>query len=464
MVVGFVRLPRFFAEVEGGSKDRGPTAGTAVATKVAPTTTVSPQSSVLGPWSTIIAVHRRGRVVSLSAEAEGGGLKVGMRLREAQAIGPKVEFIPFVEDHYPAAWRRVLDICAAHLSIIEPVGLGEAFVDLSAPTTAMSVAERPTYANGNGGRVPRLQDAPTTAFMVAWNPAQVLDGIRRDIEAQMRFTCLVGGGPSKLVARVAAEMEPGRVVAAEEAAGFLAPLPIEKLGTEKGMEPLSADVCEKRLRPFFCTIGLLQRVPAARLAEQFGWEARRLAELARGIDHSPVQPLYPPRTLAVRLTLPGGVSHTEAIDFGLRKLSVRIGEELAKRQEACCQMSLRLKSEGMSDLVRSMRLRRPAMKGEEVLRACRHLFSRLKIATPVTALVIEASDFRRCTSRQLEMFAYSGKWSSPIFGSAAAENGPVPFSQAQEALTSVQEHFGLQAAITAAEIEVPRRERMLAMV
>jgi len=347
-----------------------------------------------------------------------------MRLREAQAIGPEVEFVPFVEDHYQAPWRRVLDICAAHLSTIEPVGLGEAFVDLSAPTTALM-----------------------TTYAAAWKPAEVLRKVQQDIEAQTRFTCLVGGGPSKLVARIVAEVEPGRVVAGEEAAGFLAPLSIEKLETEKGTEPFFAMTSrEKRLRPFFRTIGLLQRVPATRLAEQFGGKARRLAELARGIDHSPVQSLYPPRTLAVRLTLPGGVGHLEAIDLGLRKLSARIGAELAEQQEACCQMSLRLKSEGMPDLVRSMGLRRAATKGEEVLRACRHLFSRMKIATPVTAIVIEASDFRCCTSRQLELFR-DGKRDGAFFrADVSAKKGSVPFS------------------VVAAEIEVPRRERMLAMM
>ena len=400
MAVGFVFLARFLAEVRSGPSTNGPKLGTRNSEPA-------------------VAVHRRGKIVSLSRAAEQAGLKVGMRLREAQAVAPEVEFVPFSEDHYQAPWRRVLDLCARHVSCLEPVALGEAFLEL-----------------------PELR---------SWDPAPALAEVQQAIERETHFTCLVGGGPSKLVARIAAEVAPGRVVRPEEAASFLAPLPTGKIGTEPFLE------VEKGLRPYFShledlgltTLGLVQRISATRLAEHFGREARRLTELARGIDHSPVQPLYPPRTLAVRLSLPGGVGNREAIEVSLRKLSARVAEALETREEACARLSLRLELEGRPEAARAMRLRRPAAQGEEVLRLARHLLAHLEIAAPVTALELRASDFRRGASRQLDLFAHR-------------EPHDKSLDRTREALASVHEHFGNQAALTAAEIELPRRERMLA--
>ncbi len=421
MAVGFVFLTRFFAEADLGlrTSDLGLTPGSPK---------LGTRNSELG---TLIAIHRRGKIVSLALAAERVGLKVGMRLREAQAVAPEVEFVPFLEDHYQAPWQRVLALCARHVSCLEPVAPGEAFLDL-----------------------PELRSG---------GPAQSLAEIQRTIERETRFTCVVGGGPSKLVAQIAAEVAPGKVVAPEEAASFLAPLPIGKMClTHFSRSRNMSDTFFRQLQDLgLTTIGLLQRVSVARLAEQFGREARQLVELAQGIDHSPVQPLYPPRTLAVRLALPEGVGDREAIDRGLRKLSARIAAGLQEREETCSRLSLRLEVEGGLAMARALRLRRPAAQGDEILRLARHLLSRLEIAALVTALELHASDFQRFVSRQLDLFAHTEKGVRHVVPATSGEKVSDTFFRTQEALASVHEHFGHQAALTAAEIELPRRERML---
>jgi DNA polymerase IV len=376
VAIGFVWLARFAAEVEA--------------------------QDIRQP----VAVHRRGKIVSLTEPAEAVGLKVGIRLREAQAVGHEVKFVPFDEDHYTLPWRQVLDTCALHASVIEPVALGEAYLK---------------------NRTEVVFDKAQSSGICRILPPSYSSG-------------RIGEGPSKLVARIAAEVAPGRTVAQEEAASFLAPLSVSHLG--KWAEHLQA--------LGITTIGLLQKMPVARLAEHFGSEARRLADLARGIDHSPVLPLYPPRVISVRLSLPGGAQDREVIHAGLRRLAARVAEELAQRKEACTRLSLRLELEGTADVSRSLPLRQPAMTADDLLRLSRYLFGRLDVAAPVTAVGLRASDLRRCTSQQLTLFDGSRR------------NGTDISSRAHQALASIHDHFGCQVALAAAEIEVPRRDRMLA--
>jgi DNA polymerase-4 len=220
MAVGFVFLPRFQAEVE---------------------------ARLLHPTERPIAVHHRGRVISLCEAAEEAGLKVGIRLPQAQAVCPKAEFVPLVEDRYEPFWKEVLDICVAHFGYVEPREAGEAFFDL------------------NGLK----------------RPEEALTSLQQAITKQTGLTCHVGCGPSKLVAKMgrrhfprgnrgqapfSAEVGTGGEEARENGClspiseHFLDPLPVTRLW------PLDAKIIEHLQALGINTIGLLRRIPLARLA------------------------------------------------------------------------------------------------------------------------------------------------------------------------------------------------------
>jgi len=384
VAVGFLLLPRFCAEVE---------------------------ARLSGLGEEPIAVHHRGKLISLSLSAEEAQLRPGMPLTQARAICPEVEFIPFEEDRYQTSWREILNLCATHMSIVEPAGLGEVFVDLS------------------GLR----------------QPSPALADLYQAIQEPTRFTCRPGCGPSKLVAKVAARVQPGKAVAPEEAREFLAPFSTSLLWS------LDTKILEHLRTLGITTIDLLQKLSIGRLAEHFGREARLVYEAARGVDNCPVESLYPPRTLTVRMSLPGGISNTEILDNCLRKLSGELADRLQLRQEACHRISLRAETEDRQKVSRSLRLRSPVCEGKDLLRACRILRDRLEIPAPVSTITVKASELRRCTSVQLNLFA-------------DARPQRTGRNRARTALASVTQRFGSQAAMLGAEIEIPRRERLLALV
>lgn len=383
MAVGFLFLPRFCAEVE---------------------------ARLLGLDEQPVAVYHRDKITSLSLSAQEAQLRQGMPLTQARAICPEVEFIPFEEDRYQKDWRKTLDICATHMSTVEPVELGEVFVDLSGLK----------------------------------QPSPALADLQRTVKGRTRFTCLPGCGPSKLVARIAAQAQPGKTVTSEEATDFLAPLPTSLLWS------LDPKILEHLRTLGITTIGLLQKLSVSRLAEHFGRDARLIHEAARGIDHRPVEPLYPPRTLTADMSLPGGVTSTEILDNCLRRLSGELADRLQLRQEAGHRIAVMVETEDRQKASRSLRLRSPACEGRDILRACRILLDRLEVSAPVSAIAARASELRRCTSVQLNLF----------MDTRPQRTGR---HRARTALASVTQRFGSQAVMLGAEIEIPRRERVLAL-
>jgi len=414
------------ALVRAGSQDSGAGSqenGNGLAAEAAPTTAVGfvflprfqaeVEARLLGLEGRPIVVHQRGRLVSLSEAAEKLGLKGGMRLAQAQAICPHAEFIPLVEDRYQPFWKAVLDLCVAHTGNVEPREPGEVFVNLA-----------------------DLKQ-----------PEEALACLQQAVEARTGLTCWIGCGPSKLVARIVGKLGTGTNFRRElvPVPDFLDPLPITELWT------LDPKTIEHLQALGITTIGLLRRIPPARLAEHFGRAARRLQDLAQGLDRSPVEPRYPPREVTVHQTLPGGVDNPEAIDACLRKLAVKIARELRRRQETGGRLSLRVTTEEGPQFSSSIRLREPSAEEDDLLRAARSLLTRLNLPAPISALRLQASECRRDRGRQLSLF-YDHR--------ALARKR----EKTRQALAVIRECFGNDIAVLGAEMERPRRERFLAMV
>jgi len=381
MSIACLLLPRLAAEVEQG---------------------------ILSAAGRPVAVYRRGRIVSVSGEAEAAGLQVGQRVRTAEAVSAEVELVPFAGERYEGPWCAALDACAALVSTVEPVELGQAFLDLhGAGEPARAVAEIEAAVRGHAG----------------------LSGT-------------VGAGSSKLVARIAAELCPSRAVGPDEAAAFLAPLPLTRLwvleeGTMERLQALGVS-----------TIGLLQQMPLSQLREAFGTEAGRLHRLSRGVDHAAVAALYPPPTVEVRQALPGGVDSTEVLRSCLRQLAAELAERLARREQACSRIALRLELEEGGHASRSLRLRAPCAEAEELGFALQRLLDRVPPPAPVTLVAVRVGELSRCTARQLDLFTDTG----PRRGTEGAA----------EVLDAARRQFGTHALALGTEVEVPRRERMLA--
>jgi nucleotidyltransferase/DNA polymerase involved in DNA repair len=197
----------------------------------------------------------RGVVSTASYEARRFGVGSAMPISKAWRLCPQGIYVHPDIDKYAAESRKVMEILRRASDVVEPVSIDEAFLD--ATGSARAIGDGPTIAR-------RLKDA---------------------IRDELRLTASVGVATSKLVAKIASDMQKPDglvVVPAGTEARFLAPLPIRRLwGVGPRME-------EQLARLGVVTIGDLAALDPARLERRLGTHGHDLQRLARGEDERPV--------------------------------------------------------------------------------------------------------------------------------------------------------------------------------
>jgi len=114
---------------------------------------------------------------------------------------PETVFLTPNFRRYGEISRRIMALIGRHVPLVQEVGIDEAYLDLSFCQS-----------------FPRARD--------------LCRAIKEEIKVQEGLTASVGIGPNKLVAKIASDFQKPdglTVVTAEEAEGFLAPLPIRKI-------------------------------------------------------------------------------------------------------------------------------------------------------------------------------------------------------------------------------------------
>ena len=179
----------------------------------------------------------------------------------------------------------------------------------------------------------------------------LLDAARaRSLEAQVAL------GFSRVAALVLARAHTGlSVVPAGGEAGALAPLPLALLD-------LPPERRELLSRWGVRTIGDLQRLPPAGLAERFGPEGPRLLRLARGEDEGLFVPLPEPSTFETSLELDWPVEGFEPLAFLLGRVLEPLFSALAARGRKAASLDLEL---GLVDGTLHRRILRPAAPSGE---------------------------------------------------------------------------------------------------
>ncbi len=145
---------------------------------------------------------RRGVVASASYEARAFGLHAGMPLITARRLCPQAIFIEGSFTKYREASQRFMAILADFSPYLEPMGLDEAYLDV-------------------------------TGFeSIHGSIRQMAVATKQRIKEELGLSASIGIASSKVVAKIAAELsKPDGLleVAAGEERSFLAPLPVAKL-------------------------------------------------------------------------------------------------------------------------------------------------------------------------------------------------------------------------------------------
>ena len=275
----------------------------------------------------------RGVVACASYEARVYGLRAGMSLAVAQRLCPHATFLGGNFYRYRDASARFLDILAEFTPDIEPLGLEEAYLDLT-------------------GFEPLYGPVRETALV-----------IKRRIKGDLGLTASVGIANSKVVAKVASDLSKPdgliEVVPGEERL-FLDPLPIAKL-------PCVGSKSECVLKRMgVTTIGELGRLPLAFLKQSFGAHGEVMHRYANGIDSRRMEPPAPPKSISRETTFSEDTSDRAFLSATLHYLGERVGADLrSHRKQAKC-VTLKLRYADFESITRS-RTSREAFDADRVI-------------------------------------------------------------------------------------------------
>lgn len=313
----------------------------------------------------------RGVVACASYEARAYGLKSGMPLGKAHRLCPHAIFLSGNFHRYRDASEKFMAILSEFTPDIEPMGLDEAYLDL-------------------------------TGFDPLYGPArEVALRIKQRIKNELGLTASIGIATSKVVAKVASDLsKPDGLIEVPpgEERDFLAPLPISRLPWvgEKAGNTL------KRLG--VTTIGELARLSPSFLKQAFGVHGEVLHRYANGIDNSKVEPFGPPKSISRSTTFSEDTLDRSFLKAVLHYLTERVGAELRDQGKSARCITLKLRYTDFQTITRNHTLKQAIDTDWTIFKiGCGLLDKALEHrAVPVRLIGIGVSHL--ADGRQLNMF------------------------------------------------------------
>jgi DNA polymerase-4 len=282
----------------------------------------------------------RGVVSAASYEARRFGVRSAMPLRTAARLCPDLVFVPVDGRKYGAVSREVMAILRRYTPVVEQISIDEAFLDVA----------------GSEG--------------LYGTPEAMARSIKAAIVEELQLTASVGVATTKLVAKVASDLQKpdGLVsVAPGTEAEFLAPLPISRLWGVG--EKTASRLSEFGVR----TIGDLAALPEDLLARRFGRLGPVLAQRARGIDPSPVSSADPARSVSHEHTFHVDTADPEILERTLLSLSEGVASRLRAGGVKARTSSVKVRDSSFTTVSRQRTLPEPTDETEVVFAAAREL-------------------------------------------------------------------------------------------
>jgi DNA polymerase IV len=242
------------------------------------------------------ARDRRGVLTTCNYEARKFGVRSAMPTFMALQRCPDLIVLPTRFDVYRREAAVIREILHRFTSLVEPLSLDEAYLDVS---------EHPGA------------------------PAPLAQVIRGMILRKTKLTSSAGIGPNKLIAKIASEMNKpnGQLeVTPEQVPEFMEKLPVRKIWgigekTERKLEELGVKMC-----------GELQRFSRPELVDLFGKFGLELYDLCRGTDQRPVEPDRPRKSLSTEETFTIDLTTLEQCEEKLEELFQEMMADLAQKE------------------------------------------------------------------------------------------------------------------------------------
>ncbi len=239
---------------------------------------------------------KRGVISTANYQARKFGVRSAMPTAMALKLCPHLTLLPGRFDAYKEASNQIRDIFSRYTSLIEPLSLDEAYLD---------VTDSP-HCHGS-------------ATLMAQE-------IRKLIFHETQLTASAGIAPVKFLAKIASDLNKPNgqyVITPAEVPAFLRTLPLSKI---PGVGKVSAAKLE--------TLGLrtcedVQKCDLAMLLKRFGKFGRVLWERSQGIDEREISSERLRKSVGVERTLAEDIHHWEECEAIIEQLYPELERRLA---------------------------------------------------------------------------------------------------------------------------------------
>lgn len=275
------------------------------------------------------------------------------RCRELQVVKPRF-------DAYKDASQKVREIFERYTDLIEPLSIDEAYLDV---TDAV--------------------DEGTTATDIA-------EAIRSGVRNELKLTASAGVSFNKFLAKIPSDFNKPdgiTVVRPDNAAAFLAALPIEKFrGVGKKTAP-------RLLKMGISTGADLLSWEKDALEDRFGKFGRALYRMARGQDDRPVRTHRERKSVGAERTFFEHLQSLKEMETALEPLAERVARYLRKHDLHGRTVTLKIKSSSFVTKTRRTTLPETIQSESDLLETAKGLLQQHAPTYPVRLLGITASNW-----------------------------------------------------------------------
>lgn len=317
----------------------------------------------------------RGVVATCSYEARVFGIHSAMPSSQAYRLCPHVIFVRPRFAVYRDVSAVIRQIFAGYTEQFEPLSLDEAYLDVT--------------------EVSRCQGSAT------W----IAREIRRQILQQTDLTASAGVSYNKFLAKIASDINKPDglfLITPEQGPAFAASLPVGKFhgigrATEKKMHALG-----------IMTGADLKKWPLLYLVRHFGKSGKYYYDIARGIDHRPVDPVRSRKSVGVEITYQHDLDDPGRILKELLGLCDKAIARMAAGRWLAHTVTIKLKYHDFVQVTRSRTLPRPVIQGDDLTGVFSELLKDTEAGSrKVRLLGVSLSSLRPATSsgyRQTDLF------------------------------------------------------------
>ena len=270
----------------------------------------------------------RGVVATCSYEARKFGVHSAMPISRAKKLCPDGIYVYPRMDRYKEVSEQIFSIMKEFTPRIEPLSIDEAFLEVSGMSTMYS------------------------------GPKALGRAIKERVFEETGLIISAGLAPNKFLAKLASDLDKPDglvVIPYGREKEILAPLPIKRIW---GVGPHT----EKRLKAGgFHLMRHIQALPdESSLIPLVGNQARRIWELANGIDDRPVETDRKIQSIGAEETYEEDLTDGSAIELEFRYFANRLSKRLRKRNLLGHTVSIKVRYDDFTTVSRQKRLDTPS--------------------------------------------------------------------------------------------------------